>query len=45
MTSGCDMKSIEFVKERIRNGFVDLSLQEDAKFSELKFEEYIKLDW
>lgn len=41
MTSGCYMKSIEFVKERIRNRFVDLSLQENAKFSELKFEEYI----
>ena len=36
-----DMKSVEFVKERIKNGFADVPLQEDAKFSELKFDEYI----
>lgn len=35
------MKSVEFVKKRIKNGFADVLLQNDAKFFELKFDEYI----
>lgn len=36
------MRSTEFVKERIKMGLANVSLQNDAKFSELKFDEYIK---
>lgn len=36
------MKSIEFVKERIASGLANLNLQNDAKFTELRFDDYIK---
>ena len=36
------MKSIEFVKERIKNGFADVPLQEDAKFSEVDFMDFLE---
>ena len=37
------MKSIEFVKQRIKSGFSNVPLQEETKFMELKFDDLLKL--
>ena len=38
------MKSTEFVKERIANKFANVPLQDDATFTELRFDDYIKIN-
>lgn len=37
------MKSIEFVKQRIKSGFANVPLHEETKFMELKFDDLLKL--
>lgn len=36
------MKSIEFVKQRIVSGYANVPLQNDAKFIEFKFDDYVR---
>lgn len=36
------MKSTEYVRKRIESGLANVPLQDDAKFTEVRFDEYIK---
>lgn len=36
------MKSIKFVKQRIISGYANVPLQNNAKFTELKFDDYVR---